>query len=75
MISASTIASFVADLAVGIFKKMFAANRDEAIGALKVVNKDEGETIADVKKVNDARAAVQSNTADSVSNDPQNLDR
>ncbi len=67
-------ASFVADIAVGIWNKMFTANRDEAIGALKIVNKDQAETISDVKKVADARAAVQSGHTGSVSDDPANRD-
>jgi len=68
------ITSFVADFLVGIFKTMFTKNRDEAIGALKIVNKDQAETISDVKKVNAARAAVLSGNIVSVSDDPANRD-
>ncbi len=57
----------------GIFK-LFGANRDEAIGALKVINKDQAETIDDIKKVNNARDAVRSGRAPSVSDDPANRD-
>lgn len=60
MIGVSTIASFVADLAVGIFKKMFAANRDKENGALEVINKEQSETISDVQKAQAARAGDNS---------------
>ena len=57
-------ASFVADLVVGIFKKMFAANRDEQIGVLKEANQADAIALKDAEKANEIKNRIDTASDD-----------
>lgn len=65
-----SLISFIAELAVNIFMKLRAANRDEEIGVLKTINKQNAEALKDeqiAKNVSDRIDSLPDAKLDSLS--------
>ncbi len=53
----------------------FLPSKDQKLGRLEVKSQEQGQALNDIKKAQDATAAVKSGTAGSVLDDPANRDR